>query len=61
MNGWNKITAIRTSGMDLDDGENMGQVDMEIENSGDGMFSASLIPNSITTFVIDGVGLIRAD
>ena len=55
VNGWNKITAIRTSGMDLDDGENMGQVDMEIESVGDGMFTASLIPNSITTFVIDGV------
>ena len=55
VNGWNKITAIRTSGMDLEDGENMEQVDMDIESVGDGMFTASLIPNSITTFVIDGV------
>lgn len=55
VSGWSKITAIRTSGKTLEEGENMRQVDMKIESSGDGMFSASLIPNSITTFVIDGV------
>ena len=55
---WKNIKAVRTSGDNLDLGENLGQVDADIESLDDGLFEANLIPYSVTTFIIEGVELL---
>lgn len=58
---WSEVKAVRTSGKTLEEGENMEVVGMPVTSLEEGVFSASLAPSSITTFVIGGVKLIEKD
>ncbi len=53
----NNIKTIRTSGMDINEGENLAEVDGCIIKSENNTFSAELIPNSITTFILEDLTL----
>ena len=55
VNGWEKVTAYRTSGMSLNEGENLAEVKIPVTEVSKGKFSSILIPNSVTTFVLSDV------
>lgn len=57
-NGWKSIKSIRTSGKTLDEGENLAEAECFINEMNGNSFSAELIPNSITTFVISDIELL---
>ncbi|MBQ8680487.1 MAG: hypothetical protein IJ688_10045 [Treponema sp.] len=58
INSYKKIISVRTSGKDLEHGENLSLIDIPITSYDKGNFSLELSPNSVTTIVLKDVELL---